>query len=254
MFMEERLNEILEIIKEEKKVLVKELSEKFNVSESMIRKDLQRLEKEGKVKRTYGGAILERESSYDEKTNSRFFVDLESKSYLGKLVVDIIEDNDVIFLDISTTNHAIAMMLSDTKKNLTVITNMNRIAMEFDRAPNVHVILIGGHYNKRLGGTVGSAAVEQIKSFKITKAFIGAGGINVEDNFISNFNYDEAAVKKEILRCSKRRYIVANYEKLYKDGAYKFATLDDIDYIVIEKEPEESIKEILNQKEVKVIC
>ena len=79
MFMEERLNEILEIIKEEKKVLVKELSEKFNVSESMIRKDLQRLEKEGKVKRTYGGAILERESSYDEKTNSRFFVRLRIK-------------------------------------------------------------------------------------------------------------------------------------------------------------------------------
>ena len=254
MFMEERLNEILEIIKEEKKVLVKELSEKFNVSESMIRKDLQRLEKEGKVKRTYGGAILERESSYDEKTNSRVFIDLESKSYLGELVVDIIEDNDVIFLDISTTNHTIAMMLGATKKNLTIITNMNRIAMEFDRAPNVDVILIGGRYNKKLGGTVGSAAIEEIKKFKITKAFVGAGGINIEENFISNFNYDEAAVKKEILRCSKKRYIVANYEKLYKDGAYKFATLDDIDYIVTEKEPEGNIKEILNQKEVKVIC
>ena len=254
MFMEERLNEILEIIKEEKKVLVKELSEKFNVSESMIRKDLQRLEKEGKVKRTYGGAILERESSYDEKTNSRVFIDLESKSYLGELVVDIIEDNDVVFLDISTTNHTIAMMLGATKKNLTIITNMNRIAMEFDRAPNVDVILIGGRYNKKLGGTVGSAAIEEIKKFKITKAFVGAGGINIEENFISNFNYDEAAVKKEILRCSKKRYIVANYEKLYKDGAYKFATLDDIDYIVTEKEPEGNIKEILNQKEVKVIC
>lgn len=254
MFMEERLNEILAIIKEEKKVLVKELSEKFNVSESMIRKDLQRLEKEGKIKRTYGGAILERESSYDEKTNSRVFIDLESKSYLGELVVDIIEDNDVIFLDISTTNHTIAMMLGATKKNLTIITNMNRIAMEFDRAPNVDVILIGGRYNKKLGGTVGSAAIEEIKKFKITKAFVGAGGINIEENFISNFNYDEAAVKKEILRCSKKRYIVANYEKLYKDGAYKFATLDDIDYIVTEKEPEGNIKEILNQKEVKVIC
>ena len=254
MFMEERLNEILAIIKEEKKVLVKELSEKFNVSESMIRKDLQRLEKEGKIKRTYGGAMLERESSYDEKTNSRVFIDLESKSYLGELVVDIIEDNDVVFLDISTTNHTIAMMLGATKKNLTIITNMNRIAMEFDRAPNVDVILIGGRYNKKLGGTVGSEAIEEIKKFKITKAFVGAGGINIEENFISNFNYDEAAVKKEILRCSKKRYIVANYEKLYKDGAYKFATLDDIDYIVTEKEPEGNIKEILNQKEVKVIC
>ena len=254
MFMEERLNEILAIIKEEKKVLVKELSKKFNFYESMIGKDLKRFEKEGKIKRIYGGAILERESSYDEKTNSRVFIDLESKSYLGELVVDIIEDNDVVFLDISTTNHTIAMMLGATKKNLTIITNMNRIAMEFDRAPNVDVILIGGRYNKKLGGTVGSAAIEEIKKFKITKAFVGAGGINIEENFISNFNYDEAAVKKEILRCSKKRYIVANYEKLYKDGAYKFATLDDIDYIVTEKEPEGNIKEILNQKEVKVIC
>lgn len=253
MFMEERLNEILKIIKRDKKVLVKDLSERFNVSESMIRKDLQRLEKEGNIKRTYGGAILERESSYDEKTNSRIFLDLESKCCLGELVLDIIEDNDVIFLDISTTNHTIATMLSNTKKNITVVTNMNRIAMEFDRTPNIDVILIGGHYNKKLGGTVGSSAVEEIKKFKFTKAFIGAGGINVEDNFISNFNYDEAVVKKEILKCSNRRYIVANYEKLYKDGAYKFATLDDIDYIVTEKEPEESIKEILSQKEVKVI-
>lgn len=253
MFMEERLNEILEIIKREKKVLVKDLSEKFNVSESMIRKDLQRLEKEGNIKRTYGGAILERYSSYDEKTNSRVFVDLESKCRLGELVLDIIEDNDVIFLDISTTNHTIATMLSNTSKKLTVVTNMNRIAMEFDRTPNIDVILIGGYYNKKLGGTVGSVAVEEIKKFKFTKSFIGAGGINIEDNFISNFNYEEAVVKREILRCSKIRYIVANYEKLYKDGSYKFSTLDEIDYIVTEKEPEESIKEILNNKEVQVI-
>ena len=253
MFMEERLDEILEIMKDEKKVLVKDLSEKFNVSESMIRKDLQRLEKEGKIKRTYGGAILERESSYDEKTTSRVFVDLESKSRLGELVLDIIEENDVIFLDISTTKHTIANMLNYTKKNLTVITNMNRIAMEFDRTPNIDVILIGGHYNKKLGGTVGSEAVEQIKKFKITKAFVGAGGINVEENFISNFNYDEASVKSEVLKSSKKRYIVANYEKLYKDGPYKFATLEDIDYIVVEKEPENDVKKALLNFEVEVI-
>ena len=58
-------------------------------------------------------------------------------------------------------------------------------------------------------------------------------------------------IGKNMLRVVKG---YSNYEKLYKDGAYKFATLDDIDYIVTEKEPEESIKEILNQKEVKVIC
>lgn len=253
MFMEERLNEILEIIKKEKKVLVKDLSERFNVSESMIRKDLQRLEKEGSIKRTYGGAILEREKSYDESTTSRVFVDLESKEYIGKLAIDIIEDEDVIFLDISTTNYTIANMLKNTNKNITVITNMNRIAMEFDFSPTVNVILIGGNYNKKLGGSVGISAVNQINNFRIDKAFIGAGGVNVEGNFLSNFNYDESFIKREVLKCSKKRYILSNDEKFYKDGSYKFGTLEDIDYIVTEKEPEESIKKMLAEFEVKVI-
>lgn len=253
MFMEERLNEILEIIKRDKKVLVKDLSEKFNVSESMIRKDLQRLEKGGAIKRTYGGAILERVIVHNENTTSRVFEDLESKEYLGDLVSEIIEENDVIFLDISSTNYTIATLMRNINKNITVITNMNRIAMEFNCSLNVNVILVGGEYNKKLGGTIGSSTVEQISNFKIDKAFIGAGGVNVEENFISNFNYDESYVKKEILKRSKKNYIVINNEKFYKDGTYKFGTLEDIDYIVSEKEPEESVKSVLREYEVEVI-
>ena len=253
MFMEERLNEILEIIKRDKKVLVKELSERFNVSESMIRKDLQRLESEGKIKRTYGGAILEREKSFNDNTISRVFVDLESKEYLGKLVLDIIEENDIIFLDISTTNHTIATILKSTTKNITVITNMNRIAIEFDHNSNIDVILIGGEYNKKLGGTIGAGAIDQIGKVRIDKAFIGVGGVNVEENFISNFNYDESFTKNKILKNSKKNYIVMNDEKFYKDGSFKFGTLDDINYIITEKEPEDSIKKMLVQHEVKII-
>ena len=84
--------------------------------------------------------------------------------------------------------------------------------------------------------------VEQIKCFKIDKAFIGAGGVNVEGNFVSNFNYDESVVKREILKNSKRSYIVIDDDKFYKDGSYKFGTLEEVDYIITEKEPEESIK------------
>lgn len=253
MFMEERLNEILEIIRKDKKVLVKDLSERFNVSESMIRKDLQRLEKDGSIKRTYGGAILERVKSYDENTTARVFVDLDSKEHIGKLVLDIIEEDDVIFLDISTTNHTIASMIKNTNKKLTVITNMNRIAMEFTYNFNIDVILIGGNYNKKLGGTVGSSALEQIKNFKIDKAFIGVGGVNVEENFISNFNYDESFVKKEILNCSKKNYIVINDEKFYKDGTFKCGSLDKVDYILTEKEPNQDIKEELKKYDIEII-
>ena len=244
-------NEIDKIDKELVELFEKRMNVAVNVAKYKIENNIPIFNgaREAEVIQKNINRLNNREYS---KLTEKFFTNLMELS--RSLQADIIEDNDVVFLDISTTNHTIAMMLGATKKNLTIITNMNRIAMEFDRAPNVDVILIGGRYNKKLGGTVGSAAIEEIKKFKITKAFVGAGGINIEENFISNFNYDEAAVKKEILRCSKKRYIVANYEKLYKDGAYKFATLDDIDYIVTEKEPEGNIKEILNQKEVKVIC
>ena len=61
MFLDERLEKILEILNEEKKVKVSELAEKFQVSEVIIRKDLKRLEMEGRLKRTHGGAILLKE-------------------------------------------------------------------------------------------------------------------------------------------------------------------------------------------------
>lgn len=253
MFMEERLDEILEIIQDKKKILVKDLSEKFSVSESMIRKDLQRLEKEGKIKRTYGGAILERGRAYNENTTSRVFVNIEGKEHIAKVVCDILEEEDVIFLDISSTNLTIASMIRNTTKNITVITNMNRILMEFDNSPNIEVISVGGTFNKRLGGTVGAYTVEQIKGFNIDKAFVGAGGVNVEENFLSNFNFDEAIVKREILKNSKKNYIVMDDEKFYKDGAHKFGVLEDVDYIITDKAPDETVKAALDKYDVEAI-
>ena len=130
---------------------------------------------------------------------------------------------------------------------------MNRILMEFDYSPNIEVISVGGTFNKRLGGTVGAYTVEQIKHFNIDKAFVGAGGVNIEENFLSNFNFDESIVKKEILKNSKKNYIVMDDEKFYKDGAHKFGTLEDVDYIITDKAPDDTVKVELDKYDVKVI-
>ncbi|WP_278245072.1 DeoR family transcriptional regulator [Clostridium sartagoforme] len=114
--MEERLEDILEMIKKDGKVRVKELSEKFKVSEDMIRKDLSKLEKEGNIKRTYGGAILERKIIHNDNTTSRIISNIEEKEKIAKLVMDEIQENDVIFMDISSTNYTIATMMTGFKK------------------------------------------------------------------------------------------------------------------------------------------
>ena len=231
MFMEERLEDILDLLKKDGKVKVKELSEKFNVSEGMIRKDLSKLEKYTNIKRTYGGAILERKIVHDEGTSSRVIKNLDEKQRIAKIVIDEMEENDVIFLDISSTNYMVSNIMRNFNKKITLITNMNRIAMDFDYNENVDVIQIGGSYNKKLGGTVGAFSIEEIKKFKIDKAFIGAGGINIEDNFISNFDLDEAETKKAIINSSKVTYLLGDNEKFYTDGSYKFSSVEDIEYI-----------------------
>lgn len=251
--MEERLEDILEMIKKDGKVRVKELSEKFKVSEDMIRKDLSKLEKEGNIKRTYGGAILERKIIHNDNTTSRIISNIEEKEKIAKLVMDEIQENDVIFMDISSTNYTIATMMTGFKKNITLITNMNRIAMEFDSMTNIDIIQLGGIYNKKIGGTMGAFTVEEIKKFKIDKAFIGVGGINIEDNFVSNFNLDEVSTKEAIIKMSKKKYLITINEKFYSDGSYKFCELDDIDYIITDKRPEEDIIDGLAKHNVKVI-
>lgn len=253
MFMEERLEDILDLLKRDGKVKVKDLSEKFNVSEGMIRKDLSKLEKYTNIKRTYGGAILERKIVHDEGTSSRVIRNLDEKQKIAKIAIDEIEENDVIFLDISSTNYMISNMMRNFDKKITLITNMNRIAMDFDYNDNVDVIQIGGSYNKKLGGTVGAFSIEEIKKFKIDKAFIGAGGINIEDNFVSNFNLDEAETKKAIINSSKITYLLGDSEKFYNDGSYKFSSIDDVEYIITDKKPNEEILKIIEMKNIKIL-
>lgn len=253
MFMEERLESIYKILKEENNVKVKDLSVKFNVSEGMIRKDLSKLEKKYNIKRTYGGAILDREIAHNENTTSRLIEDFELKEDIAKKAINLIKEDDVIFLDISSTNYMMANLMYNFNKKITIITNMNRIALAFDNINNIDVILIGGSYNKKLGGSIGSKAEEQIRNIKVDKAFIGAGGINIEENFLSNFNYEESSTKESILKQSKETYILTTKDKFYKDGSYKFGTLDDIDYIITDKRIDEKILEDIKKYKAKII-
>lgn len=253
MFMEERLEEILRILKRDGKVLVKDLSVRFDVTEGMIRKDLQKLEQERLLKRTYGGAILERQTVHDDNIMPRLMKNLDKKDTIAKLALNEIKDGDFIFLDVSTTNYSIASMLLNTKKNVIIVTNMNRIAILFESHPYIDVICIGGMYNKNLGGTIGSKAIEDVKSYRFHKAFVGVGGINLVEDFISNFNLEEASMKNAIIKSSLKTYLVAENEKFYIDGICEFAKCEDIDFIISDKKPNEEILKLLKERNISII-
>jgi DeoR/GlpR family transcriptional regulator of sugar metabolism len=253
MFAEERLQQILELLKKDGKVFVKDLSIKFSVTDGMIRKDLQRLEKEGRIKRTHGGAILKRNIAETTSISNRMIKNLTSKKEIAKKAFALIEENDIIFLDISSINFILAEVIAKSSKAVTLLTNMVELTSFFKDTSTVTVICIGGIYNKKLGGVVGSEAIESIAKYRVNKAFIGSCGVNLQDQSISNFDLEEGHTKKAIIAAAKSTYIVMENEKFYYDGTYRFAYLKDIDGIITQEAPALEIDEFIKKHHLQLL-
>ena len=111
----ERRNLILEKLQEEKRVVVNELSQQFGVSEETIRRDLEKLEKEGLATKNYGGAVLNESTSIDMSFNVRKKANVSGKQKLAELAAKCIHDGDHIILDASSTAVFIAKAIKDKR-------------------------------------------------------------------------------------------------------------------------------------------
>lgn len=251
--MKERHERILEILRNEGKVFVKDLSELFQISQVAIRKDLQILEQNGSLTRTHGGAILERKTAGTSTFHDRFVNNVEVKQEIAKKAFDHIEDGDHVFLDISTTNYLLARLLSQSTKRVSLLTNMVDVGPLFINNLHTTLICIGGVYSKTLGGVIGAAASENICHYQTNKAFIGTGGINIKANKISNFDLEEGNTKKTIISQTKKTYVLAELDKFYMDATFNFATLDEIEYIITNGEPDKEIKKLSQKYHVSIL-
>lgn len=234
MFLDERREKILDILHKNGKVFVKDLAELFSVGDGMIRKDLQALEKLGKLKRTYGGALLKNDLVHISTLSERIINTNSDKEIIAEKIFNIIQDGDTIFLDVSSTNYILAKKLAQSTKELLIITNMPNIVSFFTNS-NLNVILIGGSYNKKMGGVIGSEAINSINNYRIDKAFIGSCGINFNNFSVTNFDLEDGNTKKAIIKISKERYLITESKKFDAEGIFSFASLDEFDFVITEK-------------------
>ena len=125
----ERRKLIMEALQEEKRVVVSELSKMYDVSEETIRRDLEKLEKEGLVIKTYGGAVVNENTNVELPYVIRKKTNVLRKQRIAELTAAMISDGDRIMLDDSTTAVFIAKKIKN-KKNITLITNSVEILLE----------------------------------------------------------------------------------------------------------------------------
>lgn len=253
MFLEERQAKILEMLNRDGKVLVKELAEIFGVTEDSIRKDLSSLELDGKLKRTYGGAVSIEEKLQMTEANRRRISDVESKRKIAAAAVKLISPQDLIFLDISTISIAIAQILEKTESNYKILTNMVDVLVMLARNPKINLFFAGGQINQSRDGFSDVLNMEFISNFRPDISFIGAFGVNIKKNSLTSRSAAGGVHKARMIEHSKTSYIIAESRKIGVEGNYRFAALDKVDGLITETNLSENLTAAAEKLGVQII-
>lgn len=244
----ERKSEILATLQKEKSVLVSELSQKYGVTEETIRRDLDKLEKEGYVKKTYGGAVLKQKANEDIPFKIREKTNIQQKQKIAKTVVSMIEDGESIMLDSSSTSLMIARNLKQYK-DLTVITNSVEVLIELSRNKNIKVISSGGILRESALSLGGSDARRLLRKFNVDKAILSCKGINMIKG-ITESNEGEAEMKKTMRESAKETIWAIDSSKFDKISFVTFNEFKAGDKVVTENYPSEDWQKYLIEKQV----
>lgn len=233
----ERRNQILTMLQKDGRVLVSDLSNLFQVTEETIRRDLEKLEKEGLAQKTYGGAIASDNINVDLPYTVRKKANVSNKQKIAEVIASLIEDGDHIMMDASSTAVYVAKHLKNKKKNITLITNSIEILLELSETGGWKVLSTGGTLKEGSLSLVGYQAEQMIKQYHVDKAIISCKGIDVERG-ITDSNEMEAHIKKLMLQGANTKILAADKSKFDKIAFTRICKLEDIDVVVTESELE----------------
>lgn len=222
MFAIERLNKIKEILYKEKRVDVFELSELFSVTEVTIRRDLDKLEQDGFLIKTYGGAVINEEQAPRPLISATEENAAEEKRMIGKIAAHMIENGEAVYLSPGTTCLEIARNLKD--KRITVVTNDLIIAYELKDSIGIKVIVTGGDLLQSTSTLAGSFALQALSGIYISKAFVGVKGIHFTSGYTVD-SHEEVMVIQGVKNISSEIIITADYTKF---NFTAFARLGDL--------------------------
>ena len=249
--MTKRIDEIRNLIYERKKVNVNELCDYYNVSAVSIRKDLSKLEQEGVLSRTYGGAVLSKDIvSFD--SSPAIYFDNPILSQLAEHAFQQIEDNDIIFLGSGRTCCILAKLLHKIK-NLSVVTN-NVTALDDLLESGARIYLLGGEVTSTDGKTLFSSPEDPISIIdiiRVNKAFTSISGIDLQKGLTVN-SIISTYIYRYVPSISNSWYIMASSDKFNKLAMYTAASFDDVDCIITDSFPPE-YQSIFDNNSIEVI-
>jgi DeoR/GlpR family transcriptional regulator of sugar metabolism len=248
-----RTLEVVDYVRQRKYCSTEELMRTFGVSPATIQRDITAIVRANLLRKVHGGlATLDAAAdtavpAENQRLNERLQTNPEQKIQIAQQAESLIRDGDIIFLDSSSTALFLARQLQKSKlANLTVVTNSVSIIQEFHLFPTqIVLIAVGGSFNPQLNSFLGKAALETLKSLKINQAFLSAVGI--ADGNIYTYHESHAEFLKAVLELSKETHLLLDSSKFNKSALFEICSLDQLDSMISEANPPDSILKAVRQ-------
>lgn len=236
MAAKDRLHTIKQMVTNEKKVTVTHLSALFQVTEETIRRDLEKLEAEGIISRTYGGAVL---NSVGLTENVPFYKRAQShlaeKQLIALNALPLMDNKTTLSADSSSTAMELLKLLKD-RSNLTLLTNSAEAFHELAQS-EINVVSTGGEFNKGTLSLQGRLTKDVISKYHVDIMIMSCKGLDIENGALDS-NEAEAEIKKVMIRHASEVALLVDHSKFDRKAFVQLIDLSQIDYIITDEKPD----------------
>ena len=250
MFLMPRHAQIVQLAKDNGRVLVDDLAERFNVTPQTIRKDLNDLCEQRLLSRIHGGALFP-SGIENMEYEARRKIAADEKEAIGRAAADLIPDNASLFINIGTTTEAVSKSLLD-HAGLMVITNNINVANRMRVYPSFEVVIAAGVVRGSDGGIVGEAAVDFIRQFKVDYAVIGTSAID-DDGALLDFDFREVKVAQAIIANARHVILVADSTKFERTAPVRIGHISQVDTFITDRCELPNVRELCLEAEVHLV-
>ncbi|MET8075197.1 DeoR/GlpR family DNA-binding transcription regulator [Streptomyces sp. NPDC005303] len=235
MFAAERRQLILEMVRANGAVSLRELARVVQTSEVTVRRDVRALEAEGLLDRRHGGAVLPggftRESGFPQKSH----LATAEKTAIADLAAGLVEEGEAIVVGAGTTTQELARRLARVP-GLTVVTNSLLVAQALAHANRVEVVMTGGTLRGSNYALVGSGAEQSLQGLRVSRAFLSGSGLTAERG-LSTSNMLSASVDRALVQAAAEVVVLADHTKLGTDTMFQTVPTDLITRLVTDEPP-----------------
>jgi DeoR family glycerol-3-phosphate regulon repressor len=249
--MPARHKRIIETVSTQGFVSVEALAKQFSVTTQTIRRDIKALNDMGFLQKFHGG-VFSASSVKNIAYQTRKNLYPEEKIRIADRLAAFIPDNASLFLNIGTSTEEVARSLKKSKTGLRIITNNLNVASILCDKEDFEVIVAGGVVRSKDMGITGEATIGFIRQFKVDFGIIGVSGIDA-DGTLLDFDYNEVWVTREIIRNSRKVFLVTDTSKFGRNAMVRLGNLSEIDVVFTDSEPPEAYVNAFSAAETRLV-